>query len=50
MVQKPAYFDLSVHHPLQDSLLCLSATTAGVVAGMIRIIIVMKLLYIATGC
>ena len=27
------YFDVSVHHPLQDSLLCLSAATAGVTAG-----------------
>ena len=30
---KPAYFDVSVRHPLQDSLLCLSAATAGVAAG-----------------
>ena len=30
---KPAYFDVSVHHPLQDSLICLSAATAGVAAG-----------------
>ena len=30
---KSAYFDVSVCHPLQDSLLCLSAATAGVAAG-----------------
>ena len=30
---KPAYFDFSACHTLQDSLLCLSAATAGVVAG-----------------
>ena len=30
---KPAYFDLYVHHPLQDSLICLSAATAEVAAG-----------------
>ena len=30
---KPAYFDVSVRHPLQDSLICLSAATAGVAAG-----------------
>ena len=30
---KPAYFDVSVCHPLQDSLICLSAATAGVAAG-----------------
>ena len=30
---RPAYFDVSVHHPLQDSLLCLSAATSGVAAG-----------------
>ena len=29
---KPAYFDMSLCHPLQDLLLCLSAATAGVVA------------------
>ena len=28
----PAYFDVSVRHPPQDSLLCLSAATAGVAA------------------
>ena len=30
---KSAYFDASVHHALQDSLLCLSAAMAGVAAG-----------------
>ena len=30
---KPAYFDVSVRHPLQDSLLCLSAASAGVATG-----------------
>ena len=29
----PAYFDVSVCHPLQDSLICLFAATAGVAAG-----------------
>ena len=29
---KSAYFDVPVHHPLQDSLLCLSAATTGVPA------------------
>ena len=29
---KPAYFDVSVHHPLQDSLLVLSAAATGVTA------------------
>ena len=30
---KPAYFDVFVRHPLQDSLLCLSAATAGAAVG-----------------
>ena len=30
---KPAYVDVSVCHPLRDSLICLSAATAGVTAG-----------------
>ena len=30
---KAAYFDVSVRHPLQDSLLCLSAASTGVAAG-----------------
>ena len=30
---KLAYFDVSVCHHLQDSLICLSAATAGVAAG-----------------
>ena len=30
---KPAYVDVSLCHPLQDSLICLSAATAGVAAG-----------------
>ena len=29
---KPAYFDVSVRHPLQDSLLVLSAAATGVAA------------------
>ena len=30
---KPTYFDVSVHHPLQDSLIYIFAATAGVAAG-----------------
>ena len=32
LVSQAILFDVSMHHPLQDSLFCLSAATAGVAA------------------